>query len=661
MPPVSGSYNWTQVAAEEEDDWADRMSREALMFVCGLDEEDWESVRSGEADIREFLDSDTAAAVAEIEHETGLTLKFRDADVGRGASGFGAAVEIIGAVAVVGGAAAAVEQSARLVKWAYHKIASATGGRPWVSLGAAEHLAMADLIDRVDAEPRLLGSGDMNSNNVDRAFTGGDAFFVVLATDSELHHYHVSAYGEVHYIGTSPPIPHHWDDPPPYWSGGDMDDNAPTLICYPFLRVDSPIAVGPWRVVPLFGGSNVFDPVPAYGDGPDDSWASDAFRESAIDFLKRFYWTHSPLRRQRIEHPSIVVKHETGADGDPPTESERTALTTAVTFAALDTNPYRSETKLQHLRDAVSEHLDYWEIPLADDGMVSEDIGFRVRSRHACTFNDDRFGKYRVFAPRCMPEPPIVSPNRFLASAMHRAVAASTEASLQLATAVLWWAKSWSNQDGIEVEERIVMCGTAFEAVLGSPSNSRQARTELNGLFERAHAIWGGPDYREEAARLRERREEKAAAGESVDDAPDGEWGMLWHPDTSDQLCAWHMAFSELRNNCAHRGDILRDKADTVGEALSAYEELSDPVCPNPYCDSPAEDRLGNSRPVAIRVLDDAERILREAIKAKLIICNDDPNTDQDTRSCEAKSIISRSFAEIYEAAKATGYFDVHP
>ena len=94
-----------------------------------------------------------------------------------------------------------------------------------VSLGAAEHLAMADLIDRVDAEPRLLGSGDMNSNNVDRAFTGGDAFFVVLATDSELHHYHVSAYGEVHYIGTSPPIRHQWDDPPPYWAGGDGEDD----------------------------------------------------------------------------------------------------------------------------------------------------------------------------------------------------------------------------------------------------------------------------------------------------------------------------------------------------------------------------------------------------------------------------------------------------
>ena len=223
MSPVPGSYNWTQVAWDDDDDFADRMSREALMFVCGVSEEDLES--GEEVDYREFLDSDTAEAVAEIEQETGLTLKFRDADVGRGASGCGAAVEIVRAIAVVGGASAAVEQAARLVKWAYHKIASTTGGRPWVSLGAAEHLAVADLIDRVGSEARVLGSGDMCSHSPDRAFTGGDAFFVVLATESELHHYHVSAYGEVHYIGTSPPIRHHWDDPPPYWAGGDPNDD----------------------------------------------------------------------------------------------------------------------------------------------------------------------------------------------------------------------------------------------------------------------------------------------------------------------------------------------------------------------------------------------------------------------------------------------------
>ena len=224
MPPVPGSYNWTQIT-EMEDGMADRMSREALILVDGLPEEP--DTESGQMfDYRDGLSSQTAEAVAEIEQETGRSLEFREVDAGRGAGYLGIAVEVLGPVAAVGGASAALREATRLVKWAYHKIAAATDHRPMVSLGAAEHLAIADLIDRVDATTlRLLGSGDMSSRSPDRGFTGGDAFFVVLVTDSELHHYHVSACGEVHYVGTSPPIRHHWDSPSPYWAGGDTDDD----------------------------------------------------------------------------------------------------------------------------------------------------------------------------------------------------------------------------------------------------------------------------------------------------------------------------------------------------------------------------------------------------------------------------------------------------
>ena len=155
----------------------------------------------------------------------GRSLEFREADAGRGAGYLGIAVEVLGPVATVGGAAAALREATHLVKWAYQKIAAAKGRRPMISLGAAEYLAMADLIDRADSQPRLVGSGDVCSGSPDKAFTGGDAFFVVLATDSELHHYQVSAYGEVFYIGQSPMIREHWDDPPPYWAGGDAAEN----------------------------------------------------------------------------------------------------------------------------------------------------------------------------------------------------------------------------------------------------------------------------------------------------------------------------------------------------------------------------------------------------------------------------------------------------
>ena len=184
MPPVPGSYNWTQVAMDDEDDFADRMSREALILVCGIPEELWDEVEFPEDfDFRGCLDDDTAEAIAEIEDETGLTLKFRDTAVGRGASGIGAAVEVAGAIADVGGAAAAAYGTIRLVKKAYHKIAGRTGHRPMISLGAAECLAMADLIDRAGSVLGLVDSGDVCSHSSDRDFTGGDAFFVVLATE----------------------------------------------------------------------------------------------------------------------------------------------------------------------------------------------------------------------------------------------------------------------------------------------------------------------------------------------------------------------------------------------------------------------------------------------------------------------------------------------
>lgn len=224
MLPEPGTHNWTQVTAGEDDDWADRMSREALIYVGSPPEDMWGLIDSNESH-REYLDAKTTDAVAEIEDRLGRSLKFFEVDVGRGASGSGTVVEIVEAIAVAGGALAAGRETARFVRWAYHRIANARGRRPMISLGAAEHLAVADLIDRVDAVPRLLGSGDMDSNSQDRDFTGGDAFFVVLSTDSELHHYHVSAFGEVFYIGTSPLIPDFMDPPSPYWAGGDSDDD----------------------------------------------------------------------------------------------------------------------------------------------------------------------------------------------------------------------------------------------------------------------------------------------------------------------------------------------------------------------------------------------------------------------------------------------------
>ena len=224
MPPAPGSYNWTQVAMDVEDGLADRMSRDALLYLGGIPEEAWDQLESGhEVDLREHLDAQTAKAVAEIEAE-GIPIRLRSADAGRGASWLGLAFDVLEPIGTIGSASVAIVAAAQLVRRTYNKIARATGRRPMISLGAAEHLAIADLLvrlDRVDSAPKVFGSGDMCSHSPDRGFTGGDAFFVVLTTESELHHYQVSAYGDVFYIGTSPLIRGHWDAPPPYWADGD--------------------------------------------------------------------------------------------------------------------------------------------------------------------------------------------------------------------------------------------------------------------------------------------------------------------------------------------------------------------------------------------------------------------------------------------------------
>jgi len=199
------------------------MSHEVRILVGGIGEEP--DVEPGETfEYRDQLGDNAAKAIGEIERETGHSLQLHGVSAGRGAEYLGIAVEILEPFAVAGGSTAAVVEAARFVRWAYHKIANRTGSRPEVSLGAAEHLAIADLIDRVGSEPYLLGSGDMCSRSLDPSFTGGDAFFVVLATDSELHHYHITAYGEVFYIGTSPLIPHYMDASPPYWADGDAGE-----------------------------------------------------------------------------------------------------------------------------------------------------------------------------------------------------------------------------------------------------------------------------------------------------------------------------------------------------------------------------------------------------------------------------------------------------
>jgi hypothetical protein len=223
MDVEPGSHNWTQVVDGGAKGLADRMNREAMFLFSGGREGALDRMMDGglegitEAELRVALSEDDRALAESIVAGTGLQTRLRPAGVGRGASGLAIAIEVLEKIGAVGGGAVLVVQTARSVRSVYRRLARASGRRPLVSLGAAEFLAAADLADRLgDTDFVLVGSGDVNSRNHDRDFTGGDAFYVIIQAAGRLHHYQVSAYGEVSYVGESPVL-RNWTDPPPTW------------------------------------------------------------------------------------------------------------------------------------------------------------------------------------------------------------------------------------------------------------------------------------------------------------------------------------------------------------------------------------------------------------------------------------------------------------
>ena len=153
-------------------------------------------------DARPFVDPQLVADIEQLL-EPGNRVDVVSSDSGRGADAYAAAVEIIGLISDVGGAAAAVYGAARLVREAYRRVERRLGRRPLVSVGAARCLAIADLVDRTGSEPfRLVGAGDISDRPPDFSYSGEDLFYVVFERGRELHTYIVESDGVLHYVGS---------------------------------------------------------------------------------------------------------------------------------------------------------------------------------------------------------------------------------------------------------------------------------------------------------------------------------------------------------------------------------------------------------------------------------------------------------------------------
>lgn len=148
-----------------------------------------------------MVDSDLLSGIREVVSD--IEVRGRPADVGRGASGYGAALEVLLTIGGVGGVLTTLWKAGVVTRAAYREVRRRLGRRPNVSLGAATFLAAADLTDRLGhCNFQLLGSGDTNSTPPDSSFTGDDTFWAIFSQLPDLYIYIVAANGRVHYLGS---------------------------------------------------------------------------------------------------------------------------------------------------------------------------------------------------------------------------------------------------------------------------------------------------------------------------------------------------------------------------------------------------------------------------------------------------------------------------
>ncbi len=183
-------------------------------FELPMTEEAIEQLIMGEGTGREegqerpstWVPAEVHAAVLEALPE-GAQPKYYEADSGRGASGYAIALELVGFVANVGGAATTVWLGAKGIRNLYDRIRRQLGHPPLISLGTATYLAAADLSERIGShEFELYGSGDARTHAEDSSYSGYDYFYVFFEKNRVLYSYIVDARGQVHFQ-TELPMP----------------------------------------------------------------------------------------------------------------------------------------------------------------------------------------------------------------------------------------------------------------------------------------------------------------------------------------------------------------------------------------------------------------------------------------------------------------------
>lgn len=211
-----------------ENRYATRLD-EAVSFAVPTTSDAWHAYFANPAQdsADAMVGSDLLSGVRQVAGDVGV--RGGPADVGRGASGYGAVLELLLTIGGVGGGLTTLWQASMITRAAYRTVRHRLGHRPNVSLGAATFLAAADLTDRLGhCTFTLLGSGDTNSTPPDSSFTGDDTFWVVFSRSPDLYVYVVAANGRVHYMG-SHEIRAGWGSRLGYFTGPDGKPARPEV------------------------------------------------------------------------------------------------------------------------------------------------------------------------------------------------------------------------------------------------------------------------------------------------------------------------------------------------------------------------------------------------------------------------------------------------
>ena len=303
----------------------------------------------------------------------------------------------------------------------------------------------------------------------------------------------------------------------------------PCLAFCPYLPMEEPIEFGDWELGPLAEF--------------EERWADPDFKTQAKAFLAKFVDdAGKPIKR-----PSLLCRRQGLIDGTSPSTQESEALTAAIAFAFLDTNP-RRRTSLPWQPSwsvVTTDNTEpfFWPIDLAS-GDVVVTTGIMVRTSNYQMSDED----LTIRPPLDLRMPiGICAVDAKCLEAVYQTVWQSlqtpeTDATAdRLRIAVGWFAKAWRNTETVTYEDRVVFLKTAFEALSGT-SNSRCTARFLRQLFE---AIPHTTPL--DSKRLVWSPEERAVHTLT------GKNGKPY-PDPFTDLEQWFMAFADVRNEIIHKG-----------------------------------------------------------------------------------------------------------